>query len=255
VSQSHSDSTQPLDPNAAPAWAENATNRQAYLRGFVVAGTAPGLSLFASSLGYGALARDLGFTWGHAVYLSATLYALPAQVLLIDQLARGATLAAIAFAVTLSAIRLLPMTVAMTPYLGERRTLRPIHFLAVHCIAVTLWIEGSRRLPQLPQRLRLAHLIGLGTGTILCTIAGTLIGFFAAGSLPPALAAALLFVTPIYFLLSMMLTARGASDWMAIAGGAILGPCLYIMAPGPDLVLTGLIGGTLAWALGRRARA
>ncbi len=240
----------PATSLVAPAWTASASRRTAYLRGLRIAWAAPGLVLLATSLGFGALARDLGFSLGHVVFISASVYALPAQVLLIDQLARGATVAAVAFAVSLTAIRLLPMTVALMPYLRDGAAPRPIHFLAVHFVAVTGWIEGNRRLPPLPEQLRLPHFLGIGSATVFCTVSGAATGYLVAGHLPPALSAALLFMTPIYFLLSMMLGARNLADWLAIIFGAILGPLLFIWFPGPDLFLTGLIGGTLSWAIG-----
>ena len=237
-----------------PAWTRDASRRTAYLRGLRILYAAPGLVLLATSLGYGALARELGFTLGQTVFLSGMVYALPAQVLLVDQLARGATLAAVALAVSLTGIRLLPMTVGLMPYLRDGRAPRPIHILAVHFIAVTGWIEGSRRLPPLPEHLRLPHFLGIGTATVFCTMAGATIGYFAAGTLPPILAAALLFMTPVYFLLSMMLGASDLADWLAVILGSVLGPALFVLLPGPDLFLTGLIGGTLAWGVGRWRR-
>ena len=81
--------------------------------------------LFATALGFGALARDAGFSLGHAAFLSLTMFALPNQVVLIDQLARGATIASAALAVTLAAVRLFPMVAATMPTLrGSKR--RPV---------------------------------------------------------------------------------------------------------------------------------
>ena len=79
------------------------------------------LVLFATALGFGALARDAGFSIGHTAFLSLTMFALPNQVVLVDQLARGATLAGAAFAVTLAAVRLLPMVAAIVPILRGNR--------------------------------------------------------------------------------------------------------------------------------------
>ena len=53
------------------------------------------------------------------------------------------------------------------------------------------------------------------------------------------------------FLLSLLSSATRRMDWLAVGLGITLGPSLYLLAPGPDLMLTGVIGGTLAWWLGR----
>ncbi len=239
------------EPSDHPAWTKTATPRDAFVRGVVVMLSTPGFVLFATSIGFGALARDLGLSFAHAVFLSSVFYALPAQVVLVDQLARGAALATAAFAVTLTAVRLLPMTVSLLPYIRDARGLRPVHLLAVHFMAITVWIEGNRRLPLLPERLRLAHFFGIGVAMFLSTGLGTITGHLLAASVPAILSAALLFMTPVYFLLSLASGARLRMDWMAIGIGICLGPLLFVLLPGPDLMLTGLLGGTAAYVFGR----
>ena len=66
--------------------------------------------VFATFVGFGALARDVGLDLLQVVFVSATVFALPGQVVLVDQIGQGAALAATAFAVTLTAVRLLPLT-------------------------------------------------------------------------------------------------------------------------------------------------
>lgn len=210
--------------------------------------------LLATALGFGALARDLGFSAGHAVFISVVVYATPAQVVLIDQLSRGAALTAVAFAVTLTAVRLLPMTVTLMPYLRDHQGRRWREVLAAHFIAITAWVEGSRRLPPLPDHLRVSHFLGIGCGMVAATGIGTLAGYGLAAALPPVLAAALLFLTPIYFLAALMVTARATADWVAIGLGVVMGPVFFMSIPGFDLLATGLLGGTLAYAIGRRYR-
>jgi predicted branched-subunit amino acid permease len=238
----------------APGWVAGATQTRALLRGLRVAFSTPGLVLFFTSIGFGGLARDLGFTFGHALFMSSVFYALPAQVVLIDQLARGAALTAAAFAVSLTAVRLLPMTITLLPLIRDARGFRPVHLIAGHIMAITVWLEGSRRLPLLPEHLRLAHFFGIGGGMFLATCSGTVVGYLVSGVLPPVLLAALLFMTPVYFLLSLGVGARSRMDWLAIALGVTLGPLLFYVVPGPDLMLTGLVGGTLAYLVGRGLR-
>lgn len=232
----------------------DAANWRAFWRGMRLMITTPGLVLFLTALGFGALARDSGLTLGHALFLSAAVYALPAQVVLVDQLARGASIAAAALAVTLTAVRLLPMTVSLLPYLRDTRSGTWLKILAVHFIAVTAWVEGNRRLPSEPLATRLPFFVGIGMGMAVMTASGSLAGYLAATGLPPVLAAALLFATPVYFLLALFLGMRTRSDATAIATGALLGPVMFYYVPGLDLLLTGLIGGTIAFLVGQSER-
>lgn len=241
-----SDDYEPPLPEPAERGWQDIGPRRAFLRGLAVALTTPGLILFASAAGFGALARDAGFSAANSVYMMAVFFALPAQVVMLDQMARGASLAAGALAVCLTGLRLLPMSVVLMPLLKGPRSSRWHYLVAGHFIAVTAWMEGWRRLPQVPSQLRMNHFIGIGLGLMLSTLAGTFAGYEIAGTVPVIIAAVLLFLTPIYFLLSLIATASGRSDVMAIVIGAMLGPPLYVLAPGFDLLLAGVIGGSIA---------
>ncbi|MGD9784839.1 MAG: AzlC family ABC transporter permease [Hyphomicrobiaceae bacterium] len=243
-----------MPPSAEPrdaAWL-GATSRYAFWRGVAAALTVPGIILFASAAGFGALARDGGLSLGNSVFMMGVFFALPAQVVLLDQIARGASLAAGALAVSLTGLRLLPMSVALMPLLRGEHVRRWQYLLAGHFIAVTAWMEGWRRLPAVPVALRMPHFIGIGTGFVLATLVGTVAGFEIAGTVPTIVAAVLLFLTPIYFMLSLIATSRELSDKLAIAFGAMLGAPLYAYFPGFDLLLAGLIGGTLAHVAAKR---
>lgn len=242
---------------ASDRWPPGTSRRTAFLRGLAVSLTLPGVILTASCSGFGALARDAGVSLTNAVFMMATMFALPAQVVLTDQLARGGALMAGALAVTLTGIRMVPMVVTIMPFLHEERRPGWRTFLAVHGIAITGWIEGMRRLPDVPQPLRLTHFLGMVLGLIGVSMLGTAVGFLAAGVLPPLLAAVLLFLTPIYFMMSMLATARVRADYLAIVLGAIIGPLAFLAMPGFDLLAAGLVGGTIAHlvARGDRARA
>lgn len=229
-----------------------ATQRAHFVSGLSIALTVPGLILLASCFGFGALARDAGLSLFNAGLMMATFFALPAQVAFLDQLARGASVIAGAIAVTLTGIRLLPMVVTLMPLIrGEARP-GPRTFAAVHGVAITAWMVGFQRLPGVPAEMRLSHFLGVVAGLIAVSVVGTLAGHIAAGVLPSLLAAALLFLTPVYFMISLLATAGMAADRLAIVIGGVLGPVLYWFAPGFDLLTCGLVGGTIAHVLGKR---
>ncbi|HWE22000.1 MAG TPA: AzlC family ABC transporter permease [Hyphomicrobiaceae bacterium] len=230
------------------------THLGAFARGLCIVLSVPAALLFSAGIGFGALARDGGFSAAHTAFITGSMLALPNQVVLVDQLMRDETLLAAVFAVALAGLRLLPMTVTIAPLLKGRRPRPLLETLAVHFIAVSPWIESQRRLPALPPDLRLACHLGLGLGFWIVMMTGSLTGYALAGSVPATIAATLLFLTPIYFVLSLLATSRSRMDVLAVAIGCALAPVLYMAAPGFDLLATGLLGGTLAFLLrGRRA--
>jgi predicted branched-subunit amino acid permease len=210
-----------------------------------------GLVLFASMVGFGGLCRDIGFPIGAAMPSSVLIWALPAQVLVVGGYAAGNAAPVIALAVALSSIRLFPMTAALIPYLRGRNTGIGVQFLAAHFVAVTAWIEGMRRLPGTPIEGRLPFFFGIGCLLLVSATAATLIGFLLAGTLPRSLAIGLLFLTPLSFLIQLSHNARDLVDRLALAFGLILAPLLAEIGGRLDLLWTGLIGGTAAWAVHR----
>jgi predicted branched-subunit amino acid permease len=210
-----------------------------------------GLVLFAAMVGFGGLCRDIGFPIGAAMLSSVLIWALPAQVLVVGGYAAGNAAPVIALAVALSSIRLFPMTAALMPYLRGRSSGIGVQFLAAHFVAVTAWIEGMRRLPGTPFEGRLPFFFGIGCLLLVSATAATLIGFLLAGTLPRSLAIGLLFLTPLSFLIQLSHNARDLVDRLALVFGLILAPLLAEIGGRLDLLWTGLIGGTAAWAVHR----
>jgi predicted branched-subunit amino acid permease len=224
--------------------------RQGFLRGVRAAMAVPGAVLTASFFGFGAFAHASGFDLTQLAF-AAGIFALPGQVVLADEMAAGAGLAAIFLAVTLTAVRLLPMTVAIMPLLREDRTPLWQQLLVSHFVAVSVWVEAMRRMPELERPERIPFCFGMATVLLPSVVTAALAGHIAAGAVPPVLSAGLMFLTPIYFLLSTLAAARERIDLLAIGAGLVLGPVFFLYAPGFDLLLTGLIGGTLAFGVDR----
>ena len=67
------------------------------------------------------------------------------------------------------------------------------------------------------------------------------------GRLPEPVTAALLFLTPIYFLTSLWGSARERAGHVAMILGLVLGPAFHLLLPGLDLLAAGLIGGVAAF--------
>jgi predicted branched-subunit amino acid permease len=210
--------------------------------------------LFASYVGFGGLVHDVGFPLGAAVLSTVLIWALPAQLLLVGGFAAGTAAPAIALAVGLSSVRLLPLVVSILPYLRRRGGGRGPLFVMAHYVAVTLWVEGIRQLPGVPAAGRRPFFVGFATVAHGGAIVGTVVGFALAGTLPHALATGLLFLTPIAFLLALTRNARDLVDRLSLAFGLALAPVMAHYAGTLDLLWTGLVGGTAAFAVHRFVR-
>jgi predicted branched-subunit amino acid permease len=230
---------------------QSISRRAAFRMGASRAIGVPGLVLFASFFGFGAFTHAAGLDVFQSTFITVVVFALPGQVVLVDQISSGAGLAAAIVAVTLTAVRLLPMTVAILPVL--RRPDQPVwkQMAMSHFVAVTVWIESMRRLPELDGAARVPYYLGIAAALWPICIVATVLGYTIAGEVPVPVAAALLLLTPLYFLLSMLAAARLTADWLAVAAGLCLGPVFYRYAPGLDLLWTGLVGGTAAFVVTR----
>ena len=155
------------------------------------------------------------FSLGWVLGSTLLVWAGPAQIILISTLGSGATAVQAAIAVTVSAIRLFPMVVSVLPLMRTPQTKRRHLVLATHFIAVTLWVECYRLLPQVPRERRIAFTHGLGCGLLAVCMVATTLGYGLAANLPPLFAAAILLLTPLAFLLS---TARNCRQISRRAG-------------------------------------
>jgi predicted branched-subunit amino acid permease len=211
--------------------------------------------IFGTYIGFGALAHDLNFSLTWTVLSSPLIWAGPAQVIIVSTLGTGSTLIQAAIAVGLSGIRLLPMTASMLPLLKTERT-RWYHLLIpAHFTAVAFWIEAFRLLPGLARESRLAFTNSFCLVLGIYGVAGTFLGYVLAAQLPPLLAAAVLFISPLSFLVSTAGNAKMLVDRLALAFGLVLAPILAMAKVELHLLVTGLVAGTLAYGIHRVRRA
>ncbi|MFZ2094510.1 MAG: AzlC family ABC transporter permease [Pseudolabrys sp.] len=209
------------------------------------------LVLAGTYIGMGALAHDFGFSSWWLALSTVLVWAAPAQVILISALGAGSALIEAAIAVTLSAIRLFPMVVALLPLLrGEGTRLRDL-LLPTHFTSVSMWVESIRLLPGVPRERRIAFCNGLAVGYMSTAASFGFVGYYLAAELPPLFAGALLFLTPLSFLLSTARNAKAMMDKLALVLGLLLGTILTATNVQLDLLWTGIGGGTLAYIVHR----
>jgi predicted branched-subunit amino acid permease len=230
-------------------------------RGAVAALSLPAWTVAISLTGIGSLARDVGHPVGAVVLSTLIVWAGPAQIIFYGGIAAGMAPLAVAAAVSLSSIRFLPMTISILPLLqgeapGDRGPGRKLSLawllVAAHFVAVTVWTESLRRLPSVPAAHRLPFFLGFANACVILSAIGTGIGYFLVGALPLPLAAGMLFMSPIFFTVSVAAGARRLEEWLAIVLGFALEPAMrWLFGDSMDLLAVGIVGGSAAFLVQR----
>ena len=227
-----------------------ANRREAFWQGIRDALGAPVLVLFAGMVGFGAMGRSHGFDAWMTGLTSLLMFALPGQVVMLEMFISGSSLLAIGFAVTLTSTRFVTMVVTLFPQL-HRRDRNPLLYLWVHMLAMTAWAVSMREFPRMSPQHRLNYFIGLALPCWLISPMGTVLGYFVAGWVPTAVTLGLVFINPLFFLLTFT-DVKPWANRIAIGLGCILGPVFYVFDADSSLLLTGLVAGTLAYVVDRR---
>ena len=227
------------------------TNRAWALRGLRGVLSLPAFILMFAFVGFAGIAREAGFTAVETMFMVFTIWALPAHLVFVDGVTAGAGMLAIALGVSLSSMRLMPMVMALVPHMKVGGTSLASRLAASHFVAVTSWVYTLERLHAIPRHRLAAFYFGLSLPltTVVTLIAGTMHAL--AATLPPVLVAAIYFLTPLYFAMSLWKTARAWADRLALPMGFLLGPALAMVMPQVSTLVAGIGGGLIAWALGR----
>lgn len=239
------DTSPPITPSAFP------TPRAAFWGGAREAAGVPMMVMGASFVGFGSMIHDLDWSVWHALFSTLSTWALPGQIAMAEMAYTGAPLTALVLAVGFINARLLPLVVSLLPHVRRADVATWKYYAVAMLIAATSWVGTMRRLPDLRQDQRLHYLTGYGLALYLNMPLATVIGFYIAGQVPLPITLALVFLNPLYFLLLFLFDLRNAAKVLSLAFGAVLGPLLYQVAPDWSLIVTGLVGGTAAWWVGR----
>jgi predicted branched-subunit amino acid permease len=218
-------------------------------QGAAAAASLAGVVMAASFIGFGALLRSVNFELLAGLATVPLIWALPGQVVYVDSIHKGLGLAATSLAVSITAVRLMPLTVLVLAQTRVKGAARWPELIAAHFVAITLWLLSNLKIEDVPYRRRLPWLIGLGGMLCSSMMVFSTLGYFLADRLPVPLAASLVFFTPAFFLVSLLSGIRWRFEYGALVLGAIIGPLTYRIAPEFDLFVAGIAGGSLAFML------
>jgi predicted branched-subunit amino acid permease len=229
-------------------------SRSALLQGAREAAGVPAAVLAAGYLGFGALAAGHELPLAVVVASTLAIWALPGQLILVEMHTLGAPLLAIVLTVALSSARFLPMTLVLMPLMRDARHRGWHYYVAAQLLALTGWTMAMARFPEIGRAERLAWFYGF---TLVCfgaSAAATAAGYLAADLMTPLAKTGLVFMAPMYYLLILVGGIRERAAALALACGALAGPLAYLAAPQWSVLLGGFAGGSLAYAILRRAK-
>jgi predicted branched-subunit amino acid permease len=211
---------------------------------------APAMVLFAGMVGFGAMGRTNGFDVWFTTATSFLMFALPGQIVMLEMILLGASSLTIALATSLTATRFVTMTATLFPMLHVRDRNKAL-YAKVHLLAMTAWAVSLKEFATMEPKHRLSYFCGLGLLCWLISIPGTVVGFLIAGSVPMPITLGLIFINPLFFLLTF--TEIKVSGYrLSILLGSIAGPICYLMDRDTSLLTAGFIGGTLAYWIDRK---
>jgi predicted branched-subunit amino acid permease len=226
-------------------------HRYWFKRGLLCLFSLPVLILNGAFIGFTGLAKEAGLTLAQTEFMIATIWALPAKVVLVSAIASKSGLIATFIAVCLSSVRLMPMVVSIVPEMTVKKTRRSTLYVLSHFVAVTAWVMALERFKGVPKEYRTSFFGGLVLMLLTTNMVMAYITFQIVDDLPPALSAALVFITPLYFLFSLWGSARERTGNYAMVAGLALLPLFHHLWPDGDILGAGVVGGILAYLWGR----
>ena len=210
----------------------------------------PAIALACSFIAIGALLKNIGFNLQQSFFSTFFTYALPGQLVMAESLLVGASIINIFIAVWLVNFRLYPMTVSLFPLLDHKSQPKWKYYLSCHFLAVTSWLIAKDGYKKIDKKHRIDFWIGIGIGTWSTAILMTVIGYLSADYLSKDMLIGLAIVNPVYFFCMTIGAMKNLSVSIAVIGGTILGPSIYLISTEWALLFAGLIAGTIAFLFG-----
>lgn len=208
--------------------------------------------LVAGYVAFGALAAANDIPIGIAIASTVVLWALPAQIVLVEMHSVAAPVIATVIAVMLSSARFLPMTLMLMPEMRDAKHRGWQYYLAAQMLSLSGWTMAVARFPAIPRPQRLSWFFGFTLVLMSVSAASTAAGYIGADRLPPLARLGLVFMVPMYYLLILSGSVRDRAAAAGLACGAVAGPLAYVLTPDWSVPLSGVAGGTVAYLLLRR---
>lgn len=236
----------PIDAATALVAGAGAVTRKALLDALSL----PAFILFFTMMGFGSLARGAGFGAEMAALASLLIWGLPGQLAMVELTRTGQGMVAIVFACSLANARFLPMVVSFMPTLARKQAGLPRMLLDAQLLSINSWAMCMREFPRVETAYRHRYYVTFASSILLAAVAGTLLGYHGAVLLPSAMVLGLIFVSPLFFAL-VLSAVPGRAERISMLLGCATIPVAHLFWPAIDLLITGVIGGSLGFAISK----
>ena len=211
----------------------------------------PAITLLASMIGFGSLVNESGLPIGMAIAGTLGIWGLPGQLTLVEMHAAGDSAFFVILGVALANARFLPMAVSFMPLMPSRRKGIASDFALVQMLSINSWAAGLKRFPEIALELRRRYYVVFGAICMSAGLIGTIIGYLGVEMMPIEIALGLIFMNPLFFAV-LLAGVNNRPSLIALLIGAPLGLFFHLALPDFDLLLTGIIGGSLAFWIAQR---
>ena len=208
----------------------------------------PFIVLLASMTAFGSLARDSGLSIEIALVSTLGIWALPGQIVFAELYAAGSEALALILAVSLANARFFPMVMSILPLMRDEVGRTAPLYLYAQLLSAQTWAYCRRVFPGLPDYARPFYFLAFALSILTISMASTALGYMLTGALPHPLALSLVIINPIFMLL-LLADSKSRSVVIALVAGVLIGPMMYLVAPDWGLLITGVLAGTLGFAM------
>ena len=224
-------------------------NKYFFFKGFksILSYDSPAIALGCCFIAIGALLKDLGFNIQESVFSTMLTYALPGSLVMAESLLIGSSLLNIFLAVWFVNARLYPMAVSLFPLMMHKNQPKWKYYFSCHFIAVSAWLIMKSNYEKIEKEHRIDFWIGIGSATWSVAVLGTILGFYFSGYLNKEMMIGLAVVNPIYFMCMMVGASKTLEITLSVVLGVTLVPIFYFFSPEWSILLSGVIGGTIAY--------
>jgi predicted branched-subunit amino acid permease len=210
----------------------------------------PAFILLFTMMGFGSLARGAGFGAEMAALATVLIWGLPGQLAMVELTATGQGLIAIVFACSLANARFLPMVVSFVPAMSRGRSNLFGMMLDAQLLSINSWAMCMREFPAVEPQYRHRYYLTFASSILAAAVLGTLIGYHGAVLFPAIMLLGLIFISPLFFAL-VLCAVPSRAERLSMLIGCLTVPIAHYFFPSVDLLITGLVGGSLGFAAGK----